>query len=149
LTSFPKAFIDAISAKECVLFIGAGISVWSGLPNWRQLIEQMLDFQCRYDLNQKEKAEIEAIIHQGNLILAASLCRSRMENRHFREFIDNIFITSNSKPREIHDMIVSLGHDSFITTNYDSLIQQAYQRIFNGERLFQVNNNQPIEEAKS
>jgi len=46
LSTFPKAFIDALSAKECVLFIGSGISVWSGLPNWRQLIERMLDFQC-------------------------------------------------------------------------------------------------------
>jgi len=80
--------------------------------------------------------------------MAASLCKSRMREGDFRDFIDEVFVKPNPRPQEIHRIIVDLGPDSFITTNYDHLIQDAYQSVYDGFVLFPVNNDQPIEQAR-
>lgn len=33
-----------LSEDATVLFIGSGISVWSDLPSWRQILDEMADY---------------------------------------------------------------------------------------------------------
>jgi len=108
----------------------------------------MVTFLCDRGLDLEEKTEISQIISRGDFIMAASLCRSRMRERDFRGFVDEIFVRPNPKPHEIHRIIVDLGPDSFITTNYDHLLQDAYPSVCGGLVLFHVNNDQPIEQAQ-
>lgn len=147
MDNFPKHFIDAIQSKECILFVGSGISVWSGLPSWERLIEQMIEFLCDSGLNDLDKSEIDQILLERDVLTAASLCGSLMRKGSFRDFIDEIFIQSNPKPHNIHQIIVDLGPDSFITTNYDRLIDVAYQMVHDGLALSPINNDQPVEQA--
>lgn len=146
--NFPKLFIDAIRSKECILFVGSGISVWSGLPSWERLLKLMVEFLSDRGLQAEEKSEINQILSRGDLLTAASLCASLMRKGNFRDFIDEVFIDLNPKPHEIHRIIVDLGPDSFVTTNYDRLIDDAYQIVHDGLVLSPVNNDQPIEQAK-
>lgn len=146
--TFPKNFLKSIKTKECLLFIGSGISSWSGLPTWEGLLISMINFLSDRGLILDEKQEIESIIRKGDLLTAASLCSSRMRRADLRDFVDDVFINPNPQPHEIHEIIVGLGPDSFITTNYDRLIEDAYQRVNESFVLFPVNNDQPIEQAK-
>ncbi len=146
--NFPKLFIDAIQSKECILFVGSGISVWSGLPSWERLLKLIVEFLSDRGLQAEEKSEINQILSRGDLLTAASLCASLMRKGNFRDFIDEVFIDPTPKPHEIHRIIVDLGPDSFITTNYDRLIDDAYQIVHDGLVLFPVNNDQPIEQAR-
>src|SRR3972149_6625963 len=148
MNNFPKHFIDAIQAKECILFIGSGTSMWSGLPSWEGLIKKMVEFLSERGLKLEEQSEINQIILQEDLLTAASLCVSRMRKVNFRDFIYGVFINPNPKPHQIHRIIVDLGPDSFITTNYDHLIDDAYKMIHDGLVLFPINNDQPIEQAR-
>lgn len=148
MNDFPKHFMDAIQAKECILFVGSGISVWSGLPTWERLLKQMVKFLSDRGLQAVEKSEINQILFRGDLLTAASLCSSLMRKGNFRDFINEVFIKPNPKPHEIHRIIVDLGPDSFITTNYDRLIDDAYQTVHGGLVLFPANNDQPIEQAR-
>ena len=148
MSKFPKHMIEAIQSKECILFIGSGISVWSGLPNWERLIRQMVEFLCDSGLKSKETSEIEQILLKGDLLTGASLCTSLMRKGNFRDFIEDVFIKPNPKPHEIHKIIANLGPDSFITTNYDRLIDDAYQIVHDGLVLSPINNDQPIEQAR-
>ena len=148
MSKFPKHMIEAIQSKECILFIGSGISVWSGLPSWENLIKQMVEFLCDSGLQSKEKSEIEQILLDGDLLTGASLCTSLMRKGNFRDFIEEVFIKPNTKPHEIHRIIANLGPDSFITTNYDRLIDNAYQLVHDGLVLSPINNDQPIEQAR-
>jgi hypothetical protein len=47
--------------KECVLFIGSGVSAWSGLPSWQQLLQQMLQFLEEHGLPPEEGEEIKGV----------------------------------------------------------------------------------------
>ena len=130
------------------MFVGSGISQWSGVPSWKGLIQKMIEFLGDRDLEALEKCELEKILSRGDLTMATSLCASQMRKSDFRDFIDEIFIKPNPRPHEIHHIIVGLGPDSFITTSYDRLIQDAYQSVNDGLVLFSVNNDQPIEQAR-
>ena len=148
MSHFPENLLAALEAEECILFIGSGISQWSGLPDWESLLRGMADFlDSRCLVKKAEKTEIETIIQNKDLLTAASLCSSRMRKADIREFIDGVFINSNPKPHEVHKIIVELGPDSFVTTNYDRLIEDAYQSV-HGVALAPVNNDQPIEQAE-
>ena len=70
-----------------------------------------------------------------------------IRDAEFAEFINKEFLSKNFIPHEIHELIISLGINCFITTNYDDLIESAYQKIHNSLFLNIINNNQPIEQA--
>lgn len=148
MQTFPKNFVDAIKAEECILFIGSGISVWSGLPDWEGLVLKMLEFMADRGLQSAERNEINETILRRDLLTASSLCVSLMRRADLRDFINEVFIKPNPRPHEIHEIIVELGPDSFISTNYDCLIDDAYQAVHGGLVLSPVNNDQPIEQAQ-
>lgn len=110
-------------------------------------MEQMVSFVSEFGLQDSEKSEIQEVLSHGDLTTAASLCGLLMRKADFRSFLDRVFIKPNPQPHEVHRLLVDLGPDSFITTNYDHLIQDAYQLVHNGLVLFPVNNDQPIEQA--
>ena len=143
---FPKNFLSALKEKDCLLFLGSGISQWAGLPSWSELVQNLVGFLDDHGLAPDEKTEIESFVHRGELITAASLCSMRMRGADLREFIDAHFVTPNPKPHRAHEIIASLGPDSFVTTNYDRLIDDAFRDV-RGANLTCVNNNQPIEQA--
>ncbi len=145
---FPKSLIESINSKECVLFIGSGISTWSGAPSWYELLKDYSKFlENRGLCDEKEKEEILSVINNGDLLIAASYCKSLSTDGDFAEFIREEFFDRNLKPHKVHELIISLGSDCYITTNYDSLIEITYQKLNNGLMLRQVNNDQPIEQA--
>jgi HEAT repeat protein len=143
-----KALLKALEAKECVFFVGSGISRWSGLPDWEGLIEKMIDFLGERGLDRSEKREIKSVLKAGDLLTAASLCTSRLRKSDLRDLIDLVFVEPSPRPHEIHTLITSLGPDSFVTTNYDRLIEDAYQETHKGIVLTPVNNDQPPEQAR-
>jgi hypothetical protein len=100
-TNFPKPLLKAIEAKECVFFCGSGLSRWSGLPDWEELLLRMIDYLSERGLPEHEKTELEAIIRQGNLLMAASLCAQRMRSADMRAFFDEVFIAPNPRPHEV------------------------------------------------
>lgn len=147
-TNFPKPLLAALQTKECVLFCGSGLSRWSGLPDWEGLLFRMLDYLSDRGLPAHERTEIKAIIRQGDLLMAASICGRRMRSADMRAFFDEVFINPNPRPHEVHALIVTLGPDSFVTTNYDRLVDDAYQPAHDGLTLMPINNDQPVEHAR-
>jgi hypothetical protein len=55
------ASCEALRQKECVLFIGSGVSAWSGLPSWQQLLQQMLQFLEEHGLPPDERGRLREI----------------------------------------------------------------------------------------
>ena len=142
---FPESLIESIKSNECTLFIGSGISTWSGAPSWYKLLLSYSEFLEQKGIcNDKEKEEILNVIKKGDLLIAASYCKSLSTDADFAEFIKEEFFDKNLKPHKIHRLIISLGSDCFITTNYDSLIENAYQEFRNGLMLRRVNNDQQL-----
>lgn len=124
-----------------VLFVGSGISAWSGLPSWFGLIQELAEFL------KEEGYPDDAIINESssNLLTAAGLGVQKLSNQQFKTFIRKACRIGESEPHRIHEKIVNLGPRSFITTNYDKLLEESL-RIYKKDNSFQVvTNRQPID----
>ena len=116
---------QVLAQEDTVLFIGSGISLWSGLPSWPSLIEELVRFVesagAKVDL-------IRAEAQKGDLLQAASYGFDKLTKQQTGEFIRAACRYGVAEPHEIHRKIVSLGPRCFVTTNYDNLIEESLRK---------------------
>jgi len=118
--------IDAIRQflrhPDCIVFVGSGVSMWSGLPSWGGLLEQL----AVHLENDGQSAElVRREIANRELLQAASYGVSKLTQASFGSFVRKATKVGEARPHKIHQALVNLGPTSFITTNYDNLIEQA------------------------
>ena len=112
--------------EETVLFIGSGISTWSGLPSWTELIEELAQF---IEASGAKADLVRAEAQKGDLLQAASCGFDQLTKQQIGEFVRDACRYGVAKPHEIlHRKIVSLGPRCFITTNYDNLIEESLRK---------------------
>lgn len=104
---------------DAALFIGSGVSLWSGLPSWHTFIRTLIDYAAESGM---KVGMAQSALHDGRLADAADALEiSPLE-------IANLLRTklgfTTSKPHLIHGLITQLGPTRFITTNYDTLLEQ-------------------------
>lgn len=127
-----KRLKDVLAQPDTVLFIGSGISSWSGLPSWTSLIENLAAF---LDLNGRRSDAVRSELRRGDLLQAASYGFHKLSRFEIGEFIRAECKYGSAIPHEIHRLIVSLGPTCFVTTNYDTLIEDAL-RQWRKEKFF-------------
>lgn len=120
-----KHLHSILQQPDTVLFIGSGISCWSGLPSWSRLIEELAHFiETRgYDVG---LVRTEAA--RGDLLQAASYGFDNLTKPQIGECIREACRYGAAQPHEIHRKIVTLGPRCYITTNYDNLIEESLHR---------------------
>jgi hypothetical protein len=111
-----------LEQKDTVLFIGSGISLWSGLPTWWKMIEELTVF---VEKTGQSSELIKAEAQRGDLLQAASYGFDKLSDHQIGEFIRSSCRYGIAKPHEIHKKIVTLGPTCFVTTNYDNLIEES------------------------
>lgn len=116
---------QVLAQEDTILFIGSGISLWSGLPSWSGVIEELAKFVesagGKADLVRAEAA-------RGELLQAASYGFDKLTPQQIGDFIRAACRYGAAKPHEIHRKIVSLGTRCFVTTNYDNLLEEALRQ---------------------
>ncbi len=116
---------QVLAQEDTVLFIGSGISLWSGLPSWGGMIEKLAQFVE----SAGGKADlVRAEAHKGDLLQAASYGFDKLTKQQIGNFIRTACCYGIAKPSEIHRKIVSLGPRCFVTTNYDNLIEESLRQ---------------------
>ena len=124
-----------------VLFIGSGISMWSGLPGWGQLLDEMANF-----VEQKGK-DAGNIRYYSNSkpLLAADLGCEALGDNGLKLFIQSACRKGIAEPDIIHQLIINLGVSCYITTNYDQLLEQALKDNGLFKRFKVITNQEPAE----
>lgn len=116
---------QVLAQEDTVLFIGSGISLWSGLPSWSGVIEELAKF---VELAGAKPDLIRAEAERGDLLQAASYGFDKLTKQQIGDFIRATCRYGVAKPHEIHRKIVSLGTRCFVTTNYDNLLEEALRK---------------------
>lgn len=114
-----------LGKPETIIFVGSGIPLWSGLPSWSGLIERLAEF-C--EKNGLDSNAILKPLRQNELLMAASYGLFQLSPNQFGEFLREACLFDKSSPHEIYEKIVKLGPNCFITTNYDSLLEQTFKK---------------------
>src|ERR1039458_9266397 len=116
---------QVLAQEDTVLFVGSGISLWSGLPTWCGFIEELAKFVEASGAN-AELVRAEA--QRGHLLQAASYGFYKLTKPQICDFVRKACRYGVAKPHEIHRKLVSLGPRCFLTTNYDDLIEESLRR---------------------
>lgn len=109
-----------LAQPDTIFFIGSGISLWSGLPTWSGMIEELALF---VEQSGEDSKLIRREAINGDLLQAASYGFDKLTKQQIGEFIRLACRSGKARPHEIHKKIVTLGPRCFITTNYDNLIE--------------------------
>jgi hypothetical protein len=115
-----KELVDAIKARDVILFVGGGVSMNLGLPSWEELIEKLAqDLGYEKDIY-KTLGDPLVLAEYYKLTRGIGPLRSWMDRKwHNLEKVD----ISQSY---IHQMIVELDFPIIYTTNYDRWIEFAF-----------------------
>ncbi|MFT9008770.1 MAG: SIR2 family protein [Bifidobacterium sp.] len=108
-----KYIDDAIRGDSLIIFVGAGISMASGFPSWKELIDQ---FKKDIHLSDAES---------DNLKIAQYYYDAVGQQKYYQTILDIFQRHGNARPNEIHREIFRIKPRHIITTNYDSLLEQC------------------------
>lgn len=131
--------------EDTVLFIGSGVSTWSDLPSWTELIEELAQF---IEASGGKADLVRAEAQKGDLLQAASYGFDQLTKQQIGEFIRDACRYGMAKPHKIHRKIISLGPRCFVTTNYDNLIEKSLDKWQPDQSYRSITNRQLTEMAE-
>ena len=113
-----QRILNASQNNALTFFVGAGVSALSGAPTWKGLINAICD-----KLGQRKKNEYSS---DEYLQIPQMLYYSLGENKkEYYRFVKEQLYSSCLLPNIIHREMFNLNPVSFITTNYDTLLEDA------------------------
>ncbi len=119
--------------------------MWSGLPSWTRLVEELA---LELDASGMNAQLVREEAKRGDLLQAASYGFFNLTKQQIGAFIRKACRTDNAEPHAIHRKLVSLGPRCFITTNYDNLIEKSLQKWKSDTPFRTVTNRQLTETAE-
>lgn len=124
----PPPLIEEYKKERVGLLVGAGASVGAGLPQWGQLLRDMLEeTKGSVGLSAQKIADYESLIDQSRYLMAASGLKVDLGS-YFAGFIRKVFVDSKPVPTNLHKAMLGLKRLQFVlTTNYDTLIERTYR----------------------
>ncbi len=116
---------DAIRRRECVVFVGSGLSAGARMVSWAGLIEELR--KSITDLAPNASTTTSEHLAVAQQYRDATDARGL---KPLREVVRDLFGSKNPKqPTLSHFLIASLGARHVITTNYDHLLEKTFAAV--------------------
>ena len=113
-----QRILNASQNNALTFFVGAGVSALSGAPTWKDLIHAISD-----KLGRARKDEYSS---DEYLQIPQMFYYSLGENKEeYYKFVKEQLYSSSLLSNTIHREMLNLNPVSFITTNYDTLLEDA------------------------
>jgi hypothetical protein len=129
-----RAFQD--DPRNCILFVGAGLSVTGvrkngkGLPTWKQLIQDMIE-----DLKDSEKCDeitlqkIGDQFQRNEYLKIAQIFREKTRPDQYAAFLKEQLDPNDLTTSKVHELILSIDFKGIITTNFDCVFENQSNRL--------------------
>ena len=106
---------------QFVFFVGAGLSL-DVFPSWSQLLDSMILFAFEdRKLSEEERNECRNLIETGDYGDVADICKNKMGEQSFFQFIRSTFETGSTdgKGLKAYKKLLELKPKILVTTNFD------------------------------
>jgi NAD-dependent SIR2 family protein deacetylase len=113
---FYEEYIKALRQGNAAIFAGAGLSRAAGYVDWRELLA---DIARDLGLEIDRETDLLAVAQYH---FNARQNRGRLNQKLIEEFIEGATLTEN------HRLIAQLPLQTVWTTNYDKLLEQAFEQ---------------------
>ena len=125
--NIPEDIIKRICEGKCGLFVGSGLSVDAGLPSWSYLLESMIR---KINVQNNTKIELYQLVEKNEYLIVAEFCTEYLSPGQLCTFMRDTFDNQNIHPGIIHLQLPLLPLSCIITTNYDKLLEETYNKAF-------------------
>lgn len=116
LTQFVDKYIKAINAENAAIFAGAGMSVSTGLVNWKELLR---DMAVELNLDVDKETDLIALAQYYENEKGS---RGSINDQLIEQFTKDVKESLN------HQILASLPIKTYWTTNYDDLIEKTLEK---------------------
>ena len=116
--SYIKDIQQAISENRLVIFAGAGTSCDAGVPMWNDLVMNLASIF----------PETLCEENKHDLLRLAQLFRETCDDKAYYDRVKSELTSNIKAPNAIHSSIFELNPCNIITTNYDTLFEDASLR---------------------
>ncbi len=113
-----RRIMNASKNNTLSFFVGAGISKLSHAPKWSELVDSFCD---ELKIPKKDYYSNDDLLS----IPQKYYYSINQDEKKYYEFINNCFDCASLKPNLIHKLMCHLNPKSFITTNFDDLLEKA------------------------
>ena len=114
-TNIPRELVVAIARGDVVLFIGAGLSRGADLPSWGELLAPLAD-SLKLPLARR-----------ADLLQVAQDYENEMGRHDLVQHIVDRTDTTGKQPTPNHRRLTQLPINTWITTNFDDLLERTLQ----------------------
>lgn len=113
------------------IYIGAGMSRASGLPDWGTFLDDLIDYShANHHIDSAKQSELKVLNkNSGNYLLLAEELKDILSS-DLPKYIKQKFDDKSLTPSDTLCKIVKLRYKFIVTTNYDTLIEKAYAKVF-------------------
>ncbi|MEP7125516.1 MAG: SIR2 family protein [Byssovorax sp.] len=134
LEQVPHELVEAGASGRLVVVVGPGANLGTGLPSWKGLLDLLLD-HARTILPLTRHDELDEAAEwfrtDGEELLKASLLRQLLGEEGLAAGIAGVLRRSVASPGPIHRALAELPGATFLTTNYDALLEAAFAERMN------------------
>ncbi len=125
--NIPEELITHLKKDNCSLFVGAGLSVASGLPTWEIMLGELIHEMGKLPFDtDSQKKDYEKMMKDPNKYLMIAEDLKGTLGKSFNEYLERRFGDSKLKPNVNHEIIAQINFQFIITTNYDQLLEKAF-----------------------
>ena len=118
--------LDVINSGHACVFVGSGVSADAGLPTWAGLVDLAV---TRLPDTDQQNVERDTLFLKGKSNGDFALCFQRMSAIVGQEVVVNlvkqIFRDESIKPGDLTRLLADWPAASYVTTNYDNLLESA------------------------
>lgn len=108
----------ASQTNRLVPFVGAGVSANSGVPMWKELIDEM------------KKGLPSSVSSETDDLKVAQVYKDVRGEKEYLDKVKEILRHNKVIPNPIHEAIFELNPVHVVTTNYDDLLEQELENEF-------------------
>ncbi|MEP2024048.1 MAG: SIR2 family protein [Reichenbachiella sp.] len=138
----PKEIVKAIENNDLVIFAGAGLSMKFGLPDWRNLVKDIIQ-----NSGKKEFVPFLEILDNGTMSPVDVLEVIKDEHNEVKRYINKNFHVENGDLK-LHKNLLELS-GQIITTNYDDAFELAAEGKINSTISTSTFNISEINKSKN
>ena len=114
-----------------VPFVGAGTSIAYGMPGWKNFLDYLGKFVVRESaMTPRQESSLRRALKKGHLEDAAQLLYDALGEPKFRTALQSRFRLNNQSVSTPLRRIVELSNGLILTTNYDRVVEGAWQASF-------------------
>ena len=107
---------EELAKGKLVVFVGAGVSKNSGLPDWKELIKDYAEYRGIKEFSSKQFLTIpEEVFERYGSLKYYEIAEKRFSGKYF--------------PNSIHIILKKMNLTYIITTNYDTLIEDEIKNL--------------------